>query len=139
MKGVSIVTPDKALENYYYFSGKASDVVRQLGLAAVALVWLFKIDIEGMPQLPALLLTAAVWAASSLALDLLQYLYGAAAWGIFHRIQERKGVTNFRAPQYINWFTLFFFWSKAICMIMSYVCILLYLIKAVSVAEAQAA
>lgn len=133
------MTPEKALENYYYFSGKASDVVRQLGLAAVALIWLFKIDIGGKPQLPALLLAAAIWAVSSLALDLLHYLYGAAAWGIFHGIQERKGAATFKAPRPINWLTMIFFWGKAICMTMSYVYILSYLAEAVSVAGAKAA
>lgn len=128
------MTPEQALENYYYFSGKASDVVRQLGLAAVALVWLFKVDIEGKPQLPSLLLTAAAWAVVSLALDLLQYLYGAAAWGIFHGVQERKRATNFVAPRPMNWLTIGFFWGKAISMAISYVYILTYLTRAIRVA-----
>lgn len=127
------LTPEEALENYYYFTGKASDVIRQLGLAAVALVWLFKVDVAGRPQLPEILLVAAQWAVVSLALDLLQYLYGAAAWGIFHGIKERSGVSEFQAPRPINWLTIAFFWGKAISMVVSYVYILRYIAAALSV------
>lgn len=127
------LTPEEALENYYYFTGKASDVIRQLGLAAIALVWLFKVDVAGRPQLPNLLFVAAYWAVVSLALDLLQYLYGAAAWGIFHGIKERAGISEFEAPRPINWLTIVFFWGKAISMIMSYAYILRHLTGALSV------
>ena len=85
------MTRDKALENYYFYTGKASDIVGQLGLAAIAVVWVFKVDRAGQPTIPRALFIAAGWAILTLAIDALQYLYGAAAWGIFHRIKERAG------------------------------------------------
>ena len=46
-----------AREFYYFNSGKTSDLVRQLGLAGIAVVWIFKYDVLGVPKIPAPLLT----------------------------------------------------------------------------------
>src|SRR5438105_11693077 len=126
------MTPEKALENYYYFTGKASDVIRRLGLAAVGVVWVFKKDLQGQPTLPILLFSAAQWAVVSLALDLLQYLYGSAAWGILHGFEERHNRKEFKAPRPINWMTLLLFWSKSFAMLLAYFRLLTYLRQAIA-------
>jgi len=122
------VTSEKALENYYFYTGKASDIIRQLALAAIAVVWVFKIDRAGQPTVPRALFIAAGWTILTLAIDALQYLYGAAAWGIFHRVKEKAGESNFAAPAAINWITILCFWSKAIAVAVTYTLILNYLI-----------
>jgi len=40
-----------AREIYYFYSGKTSDLVRQLGLAGIAVIWLFKYDAQGIPKI----------------------------------------------------------------------------------------
>ena len=40
-----------AREIYYFYSGKTSDLVRQLGLAGIAVIWLFKYDVQGIAEL----------------------------------------------------------------------------------------
>lgn len=37
---------------YYELSGKTSDLVRQLGFAGIALIWLFRTDLAGQPRIP---------------------------------------------------------------------------------------
>ncbi len=39
-------------ETYYEFSGKLSDVSRQLSFAGIALIWLFKLDSTPVPKVP---------------------------------------------------------------------------------------
>lgn len=123
--------PRDARENYYFYSGKASDVVRQLGLAAIAVVWVFKTEQAGVAVVPEPLLVAAKWAVLALALDFLQYLYGAAAWGILHRVKERQKAAKYQAPALLNWPTAVMFWGKAVAMAVSYASIFRYLSAAV--------
>jgi hypothetical protein len=94
---------------YEQFSGKASDLVRQLSLAGVGLIWVFRSG-AGATDAPLLLapelLRAAVFIFLALLFDLLQYLLGTAIWGIYHRYKERKGTqesSEFLAPEQLNW------------------------------------
>jgi hypothetical protein len=120
----------EARESYYYYSGKASDRVRQLAFAGIALIWILKIDDRGNQAIPEILIIAAVFIVAGLGFDLLQYLYGSAAWGIFHRCKENKRTkenSQFQAPAKINWPTNAFFWLKAVSIIISYCFILFFL------------
>ncbi len=77
-------------EDFYTFSGKASDVARTAAFAGIALVWVFKIDSKPFPKLPEDLLSPTGLFALCLALDLLQYVSATIIWGLFHRHHERK-------------------------------------------------
>jgi hypothetical protein len=121
-----------ALDYYNYHSGKTSDLVRQLGLAGIAVVWIFKVDVHGVPKIPAPLLMPLVLIVCGLAFDLLQYAVATSIWGIFHRLKERKGVDSpqeFFAPPYINWPALAFFWLKVISIIAAYYFLLAHLAR----------
>lgn len=118
-------------ENYYYFSQKTSDIVRQLGFAGIALVWVFKTDIGGGRQvIPPELLPATRYIVIGLALDLLHYVAGTLVWAIYNGLKERAGTkeeTEFLAPRPINWPSIVFFWAKTIVMIYAYVLLILFL------------
>lgn len=104
-----------ARDFYYFNSGKTSDLLRQLGLAGIAVVWLFKYDVLGVPKIPPPLFAPLVLIVLGLALDLLQYAVATGIWGIFQRTKERAGVgedAEFKAPQHLNWPALAFFWLK---------------------------
>ena len=119
--------PNEAREIYYFNSGKASDIVRQLGLAAIAIAWVFKTDQAGHPVIPRGLIVTAAWAIITLSLDALQYLYATAAWGILQRRKELLRQDEFLAPAVINWPTLVFFWAKCLAVSIAYSFILKYL------------
>ena len=75
-----------SLDNYYYYSGKASDIARQLGFAGLAIIWIFRIEGGASSSLvPKKLTVPAALIVSALACDLLQYVAGAAIWAIYHR------------------------------------------------------
>jgi hypothetical protein len=74
---------------FYEFSGKASDLSRQLAFAAIAIVWLFKRDIEGIPTLPERLFCPVALIVITLFFDIMQYCIGALIWFFWYRRLER--------------------------------------------------
>jgi hypothetical protein len=122
-----------ARAEYNAYSGKASDVARQLAFAAIAVVWIFKTDQAGTPKVPRELIWPASFAIGCLAADVLQYLYGSAAWGYFHRWKEKQKIgeeAEFLAPREINWPTIILFWLKLSLIVVTYVLLLIYLARA---------
>ena len=104
-----------AREFYYFYSGKTSDLVRQLGLAGIAVIWIFKYDVQGIPKIPQALSIPLILIIIGLALDLLQYTIATFIWGIFQRHKEVSGVdenVDFLAPKQFNWPAIFFFVLK---------------------------
>jgi len=120
------MTLKEAREIYYKASGTLSEVTRQLSLAGVAVIWIFKageanaagIKFEGAIRWSLMLF---IWA---LAFDLLHYAYKSAAWGILHRLKEKQKADPFDAPDAINWSTLVFFWGKVALTSAAYSCLL---------------
>lgn len=108
---------------YETLSGKASDIVRQLSLAGIALIWLFRAGPISSPILQDPLLRGALFIFLALSSDLLQYLVGTATWIIYFRIKEKEGFgidQEFEAPSWINYPTWSLFWVKAAFMVIAY-------------------
>ena len=117
-------------ETYYEHSGTTSSLVRQLGLVGIALIWIFKVDIEGIQKIPDELIPAGFLIVISLSMDFLQYSIGALIWGAYARCKENSEVDaeeEFEAPAYINWPALLFFWGKAMIMSCAYYLLLQFL------------
>ncbi len=109
---------------YQYFSEKASDIVRQLGFAGIALIWLFHSEVGGKPVINSALLPAGFWIILALTCDLLHYVAGTLVWGIYNRRSEqasRSETEEFTANPMLNWPILTFFWGKVVCIIIAYV------------------
>ena len=124
-----------AREYYYFHTGKVSDIVRQLGLGAIAIVWLFRSGDTTALAIPSELLTPLKLVVAGLALDLLQYAFGAALWGFFQWRKERSGTREtgeFEAPDWINWPALVCFWLKVLAITYAYWFLLNYLANALS-------
>ena len=83
---------EDARENYYYYSQKTSEIVRQLGFAGIAVIWVFKTEVEGKIVVPPELLSAGKLIVIGLGFDLLHYVAGTLAWGVFNGIKERAGL-----------------------------------------------
>lgn len=72
-----------------------------------------------------------------LASDLAQYTLAAALWGVFGWKKERwidennadKDREEFKAPDWINWPALFFFWLKIIVVLSGHVFLAIYVAR----------
>lgn len=121
---------EDAREIYYFNSGKTSDLVRQLGLAGIAIIWIFKGDAEGVPKIPPALILPLGLILLGLAMDLIQYVLATIFWGAFHRIKEQSGIgeeAEFVAPRQINWTSNVLFYAKVVAICAAYVLLLRHL------------
>jgi len=107
---------------YEALSAKASEIVRQLSLAGVALIWVFKP--QGVSaNFPQQLVRAALFFFLALVLDFLQYLSGTAIWHIYFRKEEKKGLSlddEVSAPAQLNWPAWILFYLKSITVFFAY-------------------
>jgi hypothetical protein len=124
-----VTTLAEARESYYELTGKASDAVRQLAFAGIAVIWVFKtgdgaaVKVPDALLLPGLLLVAALFA------DLLQYVIAALLWGRFARTRERRGVLpgdEVEADRAINWPALALYYLKIVLVLSAYAAIGIY-------------
>ena len=117
---------------YEEASSKVSDLSRQMALAGIAIIWIFRqTDLSGqiickelIPPLFSFILT--------LTFDILQYIYKTVAWYIFFRTREKK--INKKNPDpttqanpIINLPTWILFGSKIVSLIIGYIMIFIYL------------
>ena len=119
-------------ERYSYYSGKVGDLLRQLGLGGIAIIWAFKGPNDRVPIVPPPLILPTALIAASLACDFMQYAAGAVTWGIYSRRKELKGVpetADFEAPDWINWPALLFYTVKIPLMIAGYLFLIRYLLQ----------
>jgi hypothetical protein len=117
-------------KSYYEFSGKASDSARNLALAGIAVVWIFKIGDAGAFRFPRPLVWALCLFALALALDLLHYTVSAITWGSFHWFKERGGSkegSDLKAPRALNWVPLLLWIAKIAAVAVGYVFLACYL------------
>ncbi len=119
-----------------YYTGKVSEISRQLALAAIALVWIFKTDQpRGGMLIPQALYWPAACAIAALACDLFQYTYASIAWGQFNRRKEKEVGLNdkaeFYAPRWINWPSNIFFYLKLVLVMICYALLLAYLFETI--------
>ena len=118
--------------DYYTFSGKASDVARQLAFAGIALIWIFKVEKGGPLALPEDVLFPAGAFVVALSLDLLHYVYAALVWGAFSTYQKswkkKKDQDELPdAPSFLNWPALACFWLKLLAVLIGYWSLLQYM------------
>ena len=117
---------------YYAASGKVSELVRQLALAGIAIIWLFRAGGEnsGGIHFSHFLIWPLIFFVSSLTADFLQYVYFSLIWSVMNWLQwNRHHDNNFDVPvqSFWNWIGDACFWIKAILMIVGYGCLLSFL------------
>lgn len=118
--------------DYYFFTGKLSDINRQIAFAGVALIWIFKESKAGEIKIEEDLLLPAILIVIALAFDLFQYIYQSITWTIFYTYYKRKGKAEdekIKSPEYLNYLAWFFFIIKVSLVIASYWLILQFLIN----------
>lgn len=122
---------DEVKKVYKDSSGKLSDIVRSLGFAGIALIWMFNRDVAGSKVLPDDLRLPAILIVIGLTLDMIQYLYHAIAYWIYFLVKEKsKDITKqtqFKSsvwlprPIWVLWFL------KSISIIAAYICLIRFL------------
>jgi len=122
-------------ETYYTYTGKVSDICRPLGLAGIAILWIFKTESGGQFSVPRELMWPGLLIVAGLAADLLQYLVGSIIWFLFYRVKEYQGVneeTDLAHGIFLEAPIHLLFWAKAILIAVAYYYIFLFFLHAVS-------
>lgn len=119
-------------EDYYTFTGKLSDINRQIAFAGIALIWIFKKNENGNIILCHDLVVPAILLAIALGSDIMQYIYQSITWAVFYRYHEKKTNSeeiDISAPSILNYPSWFFFILKVLLVIMAYIFIINFLMK----------
>lgn len=119
-------------EDYYAFTGKLSDINRQIAFAGIGLIWIFKDNSDSKILINEELILPAMLIVIGLAFDMLQYIYQSLTWSIFYTYYKRKGKSEdkkIKSPEYLNYPAWFFFIVKIVLIILAYILIFTFLSK----------
>jgi hypothetical protein len=122
-------------ETFYTYSGKASDLNRQLGFAGIAIIWLFKKEPIGGLTIPHELVLPSFLIVASLGCDMLQYCLASVIWHRFYRSKETLGIKEDKDLSHSVWLERpiwIVFWLKIILIVAAYVFISLFLWSQIS-------
>jgi hypothetical protein len=120
------------------YTSKASDIVRQMLLGAIGLVWLVKGTDEGILRIDQFLLYPLITVSVGLIFDLLQYVVAGKIWKDFFLKNEKqfKGSQDndpeIKAPRKFSRAIYFFYWGKIFLMVMTYFLIIWYLVSKIN-------
>jgi len=115
--------------NFEYFSGKASDLARQLALAGIAIVWIFKVESKTGLVLPKIYHLPLGLFCTGLFADLLQYVYATVIWaGTMTFSGKTQDDDHVKVWSWINVPTWTFFTLKMLAFLIAYVLLLHILI-----------
>jgi hypothetical protein len=123
-------------------TAKVSELARNLGLGAIAIVWIFKNPEGAKVLLPAKILSWALFfAVSSLGLDLLQYIFRSITLHKFFATKEaeydagkltEEQAGDLHTPQYIIIGSNLFWRVKIASVVLSYLLISIFLLSRLS-------
>lgn len=122
--------------DYYTFTGKLSDIARQLNFAGIAIIWIFKTNFKEKILFDQSLLISAILIICSLSADLLQYSYQSTTWSIFYHVKKKQGKNDddiIPTPEYLNYLSWILFVLKIILLVISYIMILVFLSEKISI------
>ncbi len=121
MKRSSVDDEDK------FYSGKTSDVVRQLALLGYAIIWVFKLDTSSGPAVPREFQLPALFLALSLLLDFVQYVSGAIGWTWYNKSLYKAQIeaeANVTPPGRVYYAAYTAFFGKILFVTLGYVWLL---------------
>ena len=115
---------------YEVFSGSLSKFNRQLALAGIGIVWLFRTTVDGKTSIAPEMLTPILWFVISFSFDLLQYLWQSYVWYIFYWCKRKKGMQEddeANEPEWPNVVAWVMFTVKVVAMMVAYLYLANYL------------
>jgi hypothetical protein len=107
-----LLTIKEGYETADYYSGKSSEINRQLAFAGIAVIWIFKTEVGGELIVPLGLVPAGLLLITGLALDLLQYVVAGEIWKQVTLKNEKSGIANFTVKGWVNVFGDILYWMK---------------------------
>lgn len=110
-------------EDYYFFTGKLSDINRQIAFAGIALIWVFKKGENTDFQIDSALILPAILIVCALAVDMFQYIYQSIVWANFYTKKNRKYKSEekkIKSPEYLNIPAWILFGLKVSLVLISY-------------------
>jgi hypothetical protein len=125
--GKNIVTLEEGFAARDTYTTQASVITRQLGLAGIAVIWVFKVGEGPGYSVPGELVPPALMLVLGITLDLLHYVAGAILWQLYTKAAQSKGTKEFDAPPWINNVTWGLFTVKIIAVISAYFYLITYL------------
>jgi hypothetical protein len=122
------MTIKDAWDNYYFHTGTASDIVRQLAYVGFAIIWFFARSTTPMAKIPDGLRLTTILLLIVILLDLFQYVTTATLWGIYTRSREKRNMKDpFDAPPSLNVAGIMMFYAKFVVILAAYVFLLFFL------------
>lgn len=121
-------------DDYYSFSGKASDAARQLAFGGLAIVWFFHTQQKTGIVLPAALFWPAIAFVLALGLDLFHYAAASLIWGAFTASKRNAGAEDddvIEVPKPLNYPALICFSAKLVVLLWGYADLLDYMFRTV--------
>ena len=118
--------------DFYTFTGKLSDINRQIAFAGIALIWVFKKTEGNETIISNELVFPAILLAISFGVDMLQDIYQSIAWAIFHRKHEKiktEDDPELLASPKMNYPSWILFSMKIILVIIAYISIIDFLVN----------
>ena len=119
-KTLPTLTLERAYESVDYYTGKASEINRQLSLAGLAVIWVFKTDTGGRQIVPDDLFLPGLLLVVGLALDLLHYVVMGELWERYTKRKDDRGEKEFRVPKILNWPGDAFYYLKIVSVLVAY-------------------
>lgn len=120
----------KYLEDSHFYSGKVSDITRQLAFAGIAVVWVFKQEGKLVPIIPNPMLKPLALLVLALGADFLQYFILALIWYLFYHYHEkRKKEEDPDLPPHSLWYIRpsgFLWFLKSCAVVSAYILLLKY-------------
>ena len=141
---------DDCWDRHKFYTSKASDILRQISFACIAIIWIFKRGgSEEAYYLDDQLKTAGLFVFIGLAFDSMQYIAGSLIWHIYTARKERvfkrqaKGSPEeinkqmreheVATPSSLNFLTYLFFYLKIPCYLTGYWFIASFLYKVIKI------
>lgn len=118
---------------YEYFSGKLSDICRNLSFMGFGVVWILIGGIENLKpdKIPFALKLVLIGLVLSLLMDVLHYTYQTIVWYYYFRHLEKRDGTDsdvkLTAPIWIAGVAWILFGLKILLMFISYVALLVFI------------
>jgi hypothetical protein len=114
-----------------FFTGKTSDISRQLAFAGIAVIWVFRIGESASVTIAPAYALPLLGFVLALAFDLIQYVYGSIAWNWLYSKAEMAA--QLTPPQQVDrpgWFNFpsqTLFYGKVVVTVVSFVLVLVLL------------
>ncbi len=128
----------KFRDYHYESTAKVSDNTRTLAISAIAIIWLFKVQVGTTYQVPNGLKIPLLLVFLAMALDFFQYVYRSIVWHYIFRAKEvelEKNKITEDSELYvsasINLVAYIFFYTKVVALTFAYIYLISYLFQGV--------